>query len=130
MKMILEIDTISLDVKVVSRQDLQEEDIIKEINSYFNVDSSNKEDGKANNVVISRQFCIYFLREITGTQSGKIRELLGYSSPSSIISRSLHKLNDFLFDQRDPEYVRPYNNLARLFANYGIVIKPITIDHP
>lgn len=128
MKLLIEIDTVNLDIKIVSRQNIQEEDIIKDINKYFNVDSSNKEDGKANNVVFSRQFCIYFLREIFGTQSSKIRLLLGYSDASSIIGTTLHKLNNLLFDQKDPEYTRPYNNLARLFANYGIVIKPITID--
>lgn len=130
MKLLFELDTISLEVKVISRQDITEKDIIKDIADYFNIDSAEKSMGKGDAIILARQFTIYFLRELFGTDSRTIRNYLGYEDTSSIIATSLNKLSDLLFDQKDPHYVRPYNNLLKRFANYGIVLKPIILDQP
>lgn len=127
MKLLFEIDTITLNSRIISRQDVSEKDILKDISKYFNIDSAEKSMGKGDSVILARQFSIYFLREIFGTESKSIKNYLGYENNSSIITTSLIKINDLLFDQKDQKYVRPYNNLCRLFANYGIILKPITL---
>jgi chromosomal replication initiation ATPase DnaA len=124
MKLLIELDTVTLETKLISRQDITEKDIIKEILNYFNVDSANTADGKGEPVVMARHFTMYFLRELFNTSSKDIRSILGYGE-SNIISKTLNKMNDLLFDQQDLQYVRPYNNLARIFAQFGIIIKPI-----
>jgi chromosomal replication initiation ATPase DnaA len=124
MKLLIELDTVTLETKLISRQNITEKDIIKEILNYFNIDSANTANGKGEATVMARQFIIYFLRKLFNTSSKDIRELLGYEY-TNIIPRTVTKLNDLLFDQQDSHYIRPYNNLARIFAQFGIIINPI-----
>lgn len=127
MKMLLVIDTSKMSAEFVSMQDISKEDIIKEITDYFNIDSAKKGSGKKTEIILARKFTIYFLREILGLNSKLIRECLGYEPESSIVSVTLNKINEELFDHKELTYVRPYNNLIRIFGKYGIVLKPITL---
>lgn len=130
MKMLLVIDTSKMSAEFVSMQDISKEDIIKEINDYFNIDSAKRNAGKKTEIILARQFTIYFLRELLGLNSKVIKECLEYEPNSSIISVTLNKINEELFDNKELIYVRPYNNLIRIFGKYGIVLKPIILDRP
>jgi len=115
------------EAKILSVQEITKKDVITIISSYFDVDMVDVTNIKKmkNEIVMTRQFIIYWLIYIFDTPSKEIKKILNYKENSSIITTSLNKLKDLLFDQKDEKYTRPYNNHSKIFAGFGIKINII-----
>jgi hypothetical protein len=116
----LRIDLETMEVKLLSIDNLNKEDIIAFLLDYYKLKLSDIIDSQKDDSVICKQFITYWLIEIFDTPAKEIKNLLGYKENSSIISVAHRRIHEWVFISKDLRYVRSYNNHVRFLAKLGV----------
>jgi chromosomal replication initiation ATPase DnaA len=124
MKLILELDLESKEIKILSQTNITKKDIISLICDYFRIPYKDliktplkRKNSDGQYYVMCRQFITYYLSTKLELAQKEIHSVLNYDEGSTnIISHNLQEINQRLNVEKDVQYTRSFNNLEKLFS--------------
>ena len=123
MKLRLEIDLESKEVKILSQSNVTKKDIISLICDYFKIPYEDliklplkRKNSDGQYYILCRHFITYFLSTKLSLARKEIHAILNYSDDSAgAISHNLQEFNQRLTIEKDVQYTRAFNNLEKIF---------------
>jgi hypothetical protein len=123
MKLILEVDLESKEVKILSQSNVTKKDIISLICDYFKIPYEdliklplNRKNSDGQYYILCRHFITYFLSTKLSLTYKEIHVVLNYSEDSAgIVAHNLQEFNQRLIVEKDVQYTRAFNNLEKMF---------------
>jgi len=119
MKLIVEIDSSTMESKVLFMGSYTSKEIVRIICDYFNIsvdDLTTPPLIKSGDHIMIRKFLIFFLKK-RGDSNSKIAKLLGYETVNNIASMCRSIEEKFV---KDPKMTRTFSNLAKILGDYNI----------
>ena len=122
MKIRLEIDLESKEVKIISQSNISKKDIITFICDYFKIPYKEliktplkRKNSDGEYYVMCRHFITYYLNEKLGLKHEEIHSILNYKNEKTgVIAYNLKEFRQRI-NEEDVQYIRTFNNLERLF---------------
>jgi hypothetical protein len=123
MKIRLEIDLESKEVKILSQSNITKQDYIDIICDYFKISYEDliqtplkRKNSDGQYYVMCRHFITYYLTTKLNIAQKDILLILNYDKESAgIISHNLQEFNQRLIVEKDNQYTRSFNNLEKIF---------------
>jgi hypothetical protein len=124
MKLILEVDLESKEVKILSQSNVTKKDIISLICDYFRIPYKDliktplkRKNSDGQYYVMCRHFLTHYLTEKLEMTNEEIHAILNYgNTKTGIIAHNLQEINQRLNVEKDVQYTRSFNNLEKLFS--------------